>query len=475
MAAATGSKTGHTTGPETGPGSVWRGPHGRLTLGLCATTLVIAFEAMAVATAMPVAVRDLHGLRFYSLAFGAFMAASMFATVLSGQWCDRDGPVRPLSAGLGAFGVGLLLAGTARTMWIFTIGRTVQGLGAGLIIVAVYVVVARAFPESLRPRVFAALSSAWVLPSIIGPAASGFVTDHFGWRWVFLALIPVIAAPVALMLPTLRRLRRAHRPEPASDHPAPDPGPRRRLGRLPLALAAAVGMALFQYGGEHVTAASALWLGLAAVLVIPSVPRLLPAGALRGARGLPSVVISRSLLAGAFFGTEAFLPLMLITRRGLTPTLAGLCLTSAALGWCTGSWYQGRPSTAIPRPRLVGTGAALVATGVCGVALSTWSALPPFVAAVGWVVGGLGMGVGMASLSVLVIALSPPEQAGANSASLQVADSLGQLTGTGVGGVVFALGSGGAAAGAGVFGIIFALTFALAALCVVVGPRAALR
>ena len=54
---------------------------------------LLAFEAMAVATAMPVAVRDLEGLRFYAWAFSAFMIASLVGMVVAGDVWDRRGPV----------------------------------------------------------------------------------------------------------------------------------------------------------------------------------------------------------------------------------------------------------------------------------------------------------------------------------------------------------------------------------------------
>lgn len=144
-----------------------------LTLGIVSVVLLLAFEATAVNTAMPVAARELHGLGLYAFAFSGYFTSTLFAMVLSGQWCDRRGPVLPLFAGIGVFAGGLVVAGTAGSMWLFVGGRAIQGLGGGLVIVALYVVVGRAFPERLRPAVFAAFSAAWVLPSIVGPLVSG--------------------------------------------------------------------------------------------------------------------------------------------------------------------------------------------------------------------------------------------------------------------------------------------------------------
>ena len=92
---------------------------------------------------------------------------------------------------------------------------------------------------------------------------------------------------------------------------------------------------------------------------------LLPAGALRLARGLPTTVIMRGLLSGPFFGASTFIPLMLITQRGLTPTVAGITLTVGSLGWSFGSWMQGRQGVRISRSELVRTGTLCVAAGSC--------------------------------------------------------------------------------------------------------------
>jgi hypothetical protein len=53
-----------------------------LTIGLCATIVAIAFEAISVATAMPVAARDLDRLSYYAWAFSLFLIGMLFATVV---------------------------------------------------------------------------------------------------------------------------------------------------------------------------------------------------------------------------------------------------------------------------------------------------------------------------------------------------------------------------------------------------------
>ncbi len=406
--------------------SILSPPHRRLTIGIVATVVFIAFEAMAVATAMPKAVPALDGMRLYALAFSGYFTTSLFGMVLAGEVSDRRGPRLPLIAGTAAFTAGLMLAGTAQSMWPFVLGRAVQGLGGGIVIVALYVVVGRAYDDSMRPRIFAALSAAWVVPSIVGPLVAGAVADHLSWRLVFLGIAPLAALPVVLALPTIATV----------DGPPPD-GPSLRRGRKRLALAVAVGMGLLQVAGMRADVVAIGLAVVALVLLVPSVPRLLPRGTLRFGRGLPTVVAMRGVLAGAFFGAEAFVPLMLVQERGLSTTLAGLALTGGALGWATGSWYQGRPGLRVPRYVLVRVGAALVAAAIAGAGLALVPGVPVIAAGLAWAVGGVGMGMAMASVGVLLFELSPVSDQGANSASLQLSDALSSITFIGLAGVIF--------------------------------------
>jgi MFS family permease len=172
-----------------------------LSVGIVSVVLLIAFEATAVGTAMPVAARELDGVGLYAFAFSGYFTTSLLGMVAAGQWSDRRGPLGALTTGIAAFAAGLLLSGTAGGMWLFILGRAVQGLGGGLVIVALYVVVGRAYPERLRPAIMAAFAASWVVPSVVGPLASGAVTEHLGWRWVFIGIPVLVVFPLALARP----------------------------------------------------------------------------------------------------------------------------------------------------------------------------------------------------------------------------------------------------------------------------------
>ena len=436
-------------------------PARRLLVGVVAVVVAVAFEAIAVSTAMPVAARDLDGLSRYGLAFSIFLTTSLIGMVAGGELSDRRGPLIPFITASVVFAVGLVMAAVAPSMWVLIVARGIQGLGAGLNVVALYVVVARAYPASLRPRVFSAMSGGWIVPALVGPPIAGLLADQVSWRAVFLLVLPLLVAATLLVVPHLRGMGVA------------DSGgePVRSRSRLVPAAAAAAGTGLLQYAGQELVWWSLALVAAAVVLLAPSVPRLLPHGTLRLERGLPTLVALRGIFAGAFFGASTFVPLMLVEERGLATTWASASLTGGALTWAVGAWYQGRPQLRFPRTQLVTFGLLLVAVGILIVAASVSPAVPVWTAALGWVVTGLGMGLGVTSLSVLVLCLSPFGEQGANSAAMQVSEAIGSIVLIGLGSAIFAELHQAAARDAEAFLLIFLVMAVVAFIGSLAAPR----
>lgn len=455
-----------------------------LTLGIVCTVLLIAFEATAVGTAMPVAADELNGVSAYAFAFSAYFTTALLGMVASGQWSDRRGPLPPIAAGIAAFAGGLVLSGTAAAMWIFVLGRAVQGVGGGLVIVALYVTVSRAYPERLRPTVLASFAAAWVVPSVVGPLIAGTVTQQLGWRWVFLGIPMLVVLPLAVMLPALRRA--------ASGPPPGEPAPPDRR-RLRHAAALALGAGLLQYAGQRLNLLALVPAAVGAALLAPAALRVMPHGTYRAARGLPAVVLLRGLASGGFIVAESFVPLMLVTQRGLSVTMAGLALAAGGATWALGSYTQSRPRLAAHRPVLARGGMVLVTAGVLYTPVVLLDAVPVWTLSLGMAVGCYGMGLVISATSVLLLEFSAPEEAGRNSAALQMSDSLSNIVLLAVTGAVFALcgggavdvaaghgGGGGPGAGAGAsaaagqplaFAAVYAVSALVAALGVLVAGR----
>ena len=390
-------------------------------IGIVAVVTVVAIEAMAVTTVMPTVVRALHGLRYYSWGFTAYLLADVVGMVDAGRRTDRDGPTPSLLGGMVLFAAGLVVAATATDIWIFLAGRVLQGVGGGSMIVPLYIVVARAFPESLHGRAFALMSAAWVVPSLIGPGLAGLVASTIGWRWVFGGIVPLAVAGAMTLMPVLRAVG-------GEERRPPEETPRRDArGGLRTGVRLAVGLGAVQEAAQLANWWSLLALAVAGALAVPPLRRLLPEGTFRSARGLPTVMVLRAAVTCAFFGAEAYLPLTLTRLHGGTPRTVGIPLTIASLGWSAGSWWQGRRQHGRVSSLQIGfVGLA------CGVGLlllvaqpstSLWIAIPI------WTLSGAGIGLIMPIVSVLVLEMSPEAEQGSNSAAIQLADMAGSVVG----------------------------------------------
>ncbi len=420
-----------------------------LTVGLVLTVTLVAFEALAVVTILPVIKDDLGGLRLYGWVTSAFFLGTLVGIVVAGSESDRRGPGAPYVLGILLFAAGLIIGGLAPSMLILVLARALQGIGAGAIPATAYAAIGRSYPEALRPRVFAVLSTAWVVPGLIGPALSALVATHLSWRYVFLGLLPLVLVAAGLALPAVRRIGPPRQP----DHPGSSPGAplAAHRSRLLEAVRVAAGAGLLLAGLTGRSIPLAVVLAAAGLLVgVRPLLRLLPAGTLRARQGLPTAITA---------------------VRGRTPAVASLAVTAATLSWTLGAWLQERGARSLSSRFLVRTGLLVVVVGIAVMAVSLLQAVPVAISVVAWAIGGLGIGLAYAPITVTVLGLAPAAEQGTASAQLQLSDTLGTALGAGLGGVLVAAG---AAAGweqssalAGVFG----LTGAVALIGVVLTRR----
>lgn len=427
-----------------------------LSLGMFSLIFLAAFEVLAVTTVMPVVAADLDGESLYALAFSVPLAAGVVGMVVAGNWTDRSGPLAPLLAAGGLFVAGLVIAGLAPSMGVLVLGRLVHGVGGAAVIVPLYVIVARVYPESVRARVFAGFAAAWVIPSIVGPVVAGFIAEQLDWRWVFLGVIGLVLPAGAMMLVPLLRVRESVAGDPGV------PWSRSRLAWSILAAVAALGVGLS-------TELADPWRWIVAVgaigLTVVAVRPLLPAGTLRAARGMPATVLMRAVVAGAFFGTEIYLPYLLIERYEYSPGVAGAVLTGAGVSWATASWLQGRLGDRVSNVDAVRIGTGVLAGALVVVLLMALLGLSPIIAFVAWTFAGAGMGFMYPRFSVAVLELSPKEAQGFNSAALTIGESLGAAVAL----AVTALAASAVVGGA--FTAEFVVTVVIAVVAVVLAPR----
>jgi MFS family permease len=133
-------------------------------------------------------------------------------------------------------------------------------------------------------------------------------------------------------------------------------------------------------------------------------------------------------------------PYALITVRGLSATVAGIALTAATLTWTVASWLQARWLDRYGPRRFVGIGFGAVALGCLAMLLVLVPSVPAAIGIACWSIAGFGIGLAYAPLSVVTLAEATEGQEGRATSSLQLSDMLGTALGSGVGGVLVALG-----------------------------------
>src|SRR5204863_5574756 len=134
-------------------------------------------------------------------------------------------------------------------------------------------------------------------------------------------LVPFLVIGAMLTLPSLRQLSGGHAaPRDWSAY----------IAALRLSVGAGLALAGLGQSAQPIIALALIIAGTA--LGLPALLRLLPAGTLRAAHGLPAAIAAQGLLNLAFFGVDAFVQLALISIRGQIASVAGIALTTATVG-----------------------------------------------------------------------------------------------------------------------------------------------
>jgi MFS family permease len=436
--------------------------HRAVSIGTLLAMSLIAFEGLAVVTIAPEIATDLEGFGLYGWTFSAFLLAQVVGTVGAGQLVDKTGPARPLLISLVLFGTGLVIAAVAPTMLLFVAARALQGLGGGALGTCIYTITNTAYPDSLRPRMLAAISSAFILPALLGPALAGFVAEALSWRVVFYGLLPLLAAVWFLAMPAFRQVsREKERAEAGVEETRT-----REPSRLPAAAALAVGAALLLGGLELQPVAAGAVVSLAGLaLSLPALRRLLPEGTLTGRRGLPATISTRGLFVAGYFYTETYLVLALAELGGYRTATAGLAVSVGALSWTAATWIaerlDNRGGVGANRRRRVIAGVSIMVLGITTIVLPVILGSTPnlLYSLAGWVVTGFGIGFAHPTSAAIAFSRAPEGKEGFVSSSILLADLFTPAVAIGVGGAL--VGFGRASAGGLQLGLAVAFCLAI--------------
>lgn len=405
-----------------------------LTIGLVSIVTLVAFESLAVVTVMPEIEADLGGLAWYGWVTTAFFLGTMVGIVFAGGQADRHGLGRPYVVGLALFAVGLTIAGFAPSMPVLVAGRTIQGFGAGVVPAVGYVAIGRFYPVEVRPRMFAVLSTAWVVPGILGPALSERVAAWTSWRWIFLGLLPLVLVAGAAIVPAMMRIG------VASDERVDPTG---RWTRRPIveAVRVAAGAALIVGGLTRGGWELAPFIAGGLLAGLAPLRRLTPPGTLVAGRGLPATVLSRGMLMFSFYGADAFVPYAVTNAKNASTFAGGVAVTAATMGWTSATWVQQRYIVKTGEAFFVRISYLFVVLGLSTVAVACAADSVPFwLIHIGATIAGFGVGLGYSAHTQATLRVAPPERYGEATASLQLCDNLGVALGAGLSGAIVALG-----------------------------------
>ena len=433
---------------------VFRGPRGRLVVGLLLLETLVAVHILVVAAVMPSVLRDLGDLPLYGWSFSAAALAQFGAIPIAGAAVDRSGPRPLLVIAAMVYLAGLLVSALAPTMLVLVAGRFLQGAASGAGYALSLGAVAKTLPAGVRPRVLALLATAWLLPGLLGPPLGALIAQTVGWRWAFVVPMPLLVVALVLVMPAL----------PAGGDPA---APRPPLLR-PCALMLGAALFFAGLGGTSVRSAGLTVVG--GVLAVVSLRGIVPRGTFSARRGLPAAALAAFLLSTAFVAADSYTPLMLTNVRGTSVIAAGLALTAAAVTWPLGSWWQSRQSATRRAGMLVILGDVLLLSGVAAATIVLFGG-PLALVYVGWGVAGFGMGIAFPTVPLAVMAEAEEGREAAELSPTLLMDTLGIAVGAGLGGAAIALAASNAAALR--TGIAGAFAVAIVASCALlpVAPR----
>ena len=424
--------------PTASWGELFSGRNGWRALALTGGVALHAVNVHIVTTVLPSVVREIGGLDWYAWSTTLFVVGSILGATLSVRLLARLGPRGACLVALGVFSAGSVGCALAPAMHWLLAGRTVQGLGGGLLAALSYGLIQLVFAQRLWPRAVALVSGMWGVATLCGPAVGGLFAQAGHWRWAFWFLLPVAAAQALLVMVQLR-------PAAGVRHarPAVMPG----IPALQIALLAASVLTiaasglLAELGWQAVGVAVGLALGVAATRIDRrAAVRLLPTGAYALGTPLGAIYASVALL---LIGTttEIFVPYFLQLLHGHSPLAAGYLTAAMAGGWSVGSLLSSGRSGA-GADRMLRAGPVICTLGLVALA---WLLPAPGDVGAGFgtplialalAAVGLGVGIGWPHLLTRVMALAPRGEEGLASASITTVQLYGMAVGAAVAGLV---------------------------------------
>lgn len=413
--------------------------------GTLLAMFLAALDQTVVATAGPDMQRSLHlapGL--YTWITTAYLVSSTVLVPVYGRLSDLFGRKVILLVGVVIFLGASALCGISQNAWQLIAFRALQGVGSASLFTSAFAVVADLFPPAERGRYSGLFGSVFGISSLVGPLLGGFITDHFGWHWVFFINLPIGAlalAFIALRMPPLR-----------------SEGPRApvdvtgavllAMGSVPLLVGASLGRSVLRDGdvGYLWTSPPMLAMGLLAVVGLAG----FVAWELRVKDPLVDLSLFRTptvkwgvstmfVLGAAFLTPMVFLPLFMVNVVGVTATASGLTISPLVLGIVAGNVLSGQLASRFGRYKpFMLVALVLLTVGFLVMGLTLTASSTQGEVTLKMVLLGLGLGPSIPLYTLAVQNAVPAHQMGVATSMTTFFRSMGSTVGVAVVGSLFA-------------------------------------
>ena len=304
----------------------------RMVLAACVLASAMAFiDGSALTVALP-KLRAFFGADLASVQWvlNGYVLALAALTLIGGALADHYGKARMLGVGCIGFGLASAACVVAPSVEWLIACRVVQGISAAILTPSSLALIGATYPKEERNHAIGVWAAASALTTAAGPVLGGWLTENFGWQWVFAINPPLALVAVALLLAYA----------PADQHAA------RQFDVVGAAILSsalgALSWALSQIGPDNAAAANGVTIGIVAVLGVlvlagyavweltsahpMTPPRLM------GNRAFVGLNVATLLIYAGLSIMFFLLSFDLIDRRELTPTDAGLAFLPFTLG-----------------------------------------------------------------------------------------------------------------------------------------------
>jgi len=428
--------TAETTGPPKGSGSLLlRRQINLIYVGLLVAMMLSSLDQMVFGTALPTIVGELAGVGQMLWVTTAYLLASTIMMPVYGKLGDLIGRRILLISAISIFIAGSVVGGLAPDMLWLIVGRAIQGVGGGGLMILAQATVADIVPPKDRGKYVGPMGAVFGLSAVAGPLLGGWFAEGIGWRWAFWINIPVGLIALATVAVFLRL--------PHRDYARP------RLdtaGFVLMSIAVTCFVLFTSWGGNDyewgspviiVLIGGAVLASVAFVLVERRAPEPLIPLFLFKERNFNLATGAGLITLVVMFGAMGYLPTYLQIVHGVNVTTSGLLLLPMVIGMAGAGVGSGQVASRTAHYKWM----PLLGTLLIAVAMWLFSTLtvdtPIWVISVASGILGIGIGLGFQILVLIVQNTFPLSAVGTATAANNFFRQIGGTLGTAIVGSIF--------------------------------------